>query len=137
MMRIPHNVMLSEGRSPESKHLDARVVRDPSTPRPFDSLRAAPLRVTAGAARDDKDLRAAAEQLESVFVEQLFKAMRATVPQGEGTVTASSGEELFTGLMDQHLAAETPAQWSSGIADALYRQLLPRIAPSEPNSSTP
>jgi peptidoglycan hydrolase FlgJ len=96
--------------------------------------------IQSGAPRSgaqSKELRAAAQQLESVFVEQLFKAMRATVPQGEGIVTASSGEELFTGLMDQHLAAETPAQWSSGIADALYRQLLPRIAPSEPNSSTP
>jgi flagellar protein FlgJ len=84
---------------------------------------------------ESKDLKSVAQQLEAVFVEQLFKAMRATVPQQDGIVTASAGEEIFTGLMDQHLAAETPSQWSSGIADALYRQLLPRVAPSEPNSS--
>lgn len=82
-------------------------------------------------------LKDVARQLESVFVEQLFKAMRATVPQQDGIVTASAGEDIFTGLMDQHLAAETPSQWSSGIADALYRQLKPRLAPSEPTVTEP
>jgi peptidoglycan hydrolase FlgJ len=107
--------------------------RAPSTP----TLRAVAQEDAVRTNPSSKELRAVAEQLESVFVEQLFKAMRATVPQEDGIVTASSGEELFTGLMDQHLAAETPQQWSSGIADALYRQLLPRVAPQAPNSSPP
>ncbi|MCU0648092.1 MAG: rod-binding protein [Gemmatimonadaceae bacterium] len=86
-------------------------------------------------ARNADKLKDVAQQLESVFVEQLFKAMRATVPQQDGIVTASAGEEIFTGLMDQHLAAETPTQWSSGIADALYRQLKPRLASPASNES--
>ncbi len=71
----------------------------------------------------EEKLRNAAGQLEGLFVQQLFKTMRETVPQGEGIVSGGAGEDIFTGLLDQHLAAETPKQWESGMAEALYRQL--------------
>ncbi len=75
-------------------------------------------------ARDeDAKLRKVATQLEGLFVQQMFKAMRETVPQQEGFVSGGTGEELFTSLMDQHLAAETPKHWEGGLADAVYRQL--------------
>ena len=72
---------------------------------------------------DQKKLRKAAADLEGLFVAQMFKAMRETVPQDEGIVSGGSGEEIFTGLMDEHLAAETPTHWGGGISEALYRQL--------------
>ncbi len=71
----------------------------------------------------DRKLRDAARQLEGVFVQELFKAMRATVPQGEGIVSGGSGEEMFTAMLDQHLATAAPSRWEGGIGDALYRQL--------------
>ncbi len=84
-------------------------------------------------------LKKAAQQLEGMFVQQLYKAMRDTVPQQEGIVSGGAGEDMFTGLMDQHLAAETPKHWGGGLADALYRQLsrnaLPQTAVA-PNSDT-
>jgi peptidoglycan hydrolase FlgJ len=67
-------------------------------------------------------LRRTAKQMEGVFVEQLFKAMRETVPEG-GLVDGGAGEEVFTGMLDQHLAGEAPARWSRGLAESLYRQL--------------
>ncbi len=67
-------------------------------------------------------LRGVARDMEGVFVEQLFKAMRETVPEG-GLMDGGSGEAMFTGMLDQHLAAETPARWEHGLAEALYRQL--------------
>ena len=67
-------------------------------------------------------LRATARQLEGVFVEQMFKAMRETVPEG-GAIGGGSGEAMFTGMLDQSLAEEVPTRWSNGLADALYRQL--------------
>ena len=86
-------------------------------------------------------LRQAAQQLEGVFVAQLFKAMRATVPQQEGIVSGGTGEDIFTGLMDEHLAAETPKRWEGGLAEALYRQLRgvqpPPAAPNSPSSTDP
>lgn len=71
----------------------------------------------------DAKLRKVAQQLEGMFVQQMFKAMRETVPQQEGIVSGGTGEELFTSLMDQHLAAETPKHWEGGLAAAVYRQL--------------
>ena len=72
---------------------------------------------------DQKKLRKAAADLEGLFVSQLFRAMRETVPKNEGIVSGGSGEEIFTGLMDEHIAAETPSHWGGGISEALYRQL--------------
>jgi Rod binding domain-containing protein len=71
----------------------------------------------------DARLQQATSQLEGVFVQQLYKAMRESVPQDEGIVSGGTGEEMFTALMDQHLAAETPKHWERGLSAALYRQL--------------
>ena len=78
----------------------------------------------------DQKLREATGQLEGMFVQQLFKAMRDTVPQEEGIVSGGAGEDMFTGLMDQHLAAETPRHWGGGLSEALYRQLRGSTPPS-------
>ncbi|MBU6366809.1 MAG: rod-binding protein [Gemmatimonadetes bacterium] len=77
----------------------------------------------------DRKLRDAAQQLEALFMNELFKAMRATVPQGEGIVSGGTGEEMFTAQFDQHVADSASATWQGGISDALYRQLRDRIAP--------
>ena len=79
--------------------------------------------VTPSAERDQAKIRKVAEQMAGSFAEQLFKAMRETVPQGEGAFDGGSGEEMFSGLMDQHLAAETPTQWARGLTDSIARHL--------------
>ncbi|GAB1342808.1 rod-binding protein [Gemmatimonas sp.] len=84
----------------------------------------------------DRKLRETAKQLEGLFVQQLFKAMRDTVPQQDGIVSANAGEDMFTGLMDQHLAAETPSQWEGGLAESVYRQLRGRVAAATPQPSS-
>jgi flagellar protein FlgJ len=87
----------------------------------------------------DAKLQQAVSQLEGVFVQQLYKAMRESVPQEEGIVSGGAGEEMFTALMDEHLAAETPRHWERGLSEALYRQLsrhLDSATPSrDPDSS--
>jgi flagellar protein FlgJ len=82
----------------------------------------------------DAALRKVARQLEGVFTEQLFKAMRETVPKDQGVFSGGSGEEMFTGLLDQHLAADTPTQWQHGLGEALYRQLRGRL-PAAPDGA--
>lgn len=73
-------------------------------------------------------LKDTSAKLEGVFVEQLFKAMRETVPQ-DGVADGGQGEEIFTSLLDQKLADEVPAQWKRGITDALVKELRPRVRP--------
>ena len=75
----------------------------------------------------DEQLRKAARDLEGVFVLELMKAMRETVPQ-DGLTNGGMGEEMFSGMMDQHLAPQMGDGWSGGIGEALYRQLRGALA---------
>jgi len=75
----------------------------------------------AAAARDAK-LRKASQQLEGAFVQQMYKSMRDTIPEG-GMFDGGSGEQMFTGMMDEHVAADTPLKWQHGMSEAIYRQM--------------
>ena len=75
---------------------------------------------------DQARLAKAARQLEGVFVEQLFKAMRDTVPT-DGLTSGGAGEQMFAGMLDQQLSEIVPAQWSSTMGDALLAQFQSRV----------
>ena len=102
-----------------------------------------PVSVATGASQAPGDPRPAradqlqktAKQLEGVFVLQMLKAMRATVPKG-GISDANSGEETFTSMLDEKIADRIPAQWKHGLTDALMKQLVGRDSTSHA-SNTP
>lgn len=75
----------------------------------------------AMAAKDAK-LKKVATQMEGAFVQQMYKSMRESVPTG-GMFDGGSGEEMFTSLMDEHVAADTPAKWQHGLSESIVRQL--------------
>jgi flagellar protein FlgJ len=85
---------------------------------------------------EDAKLRKVARQMEGVFVQELYKAMRTTVPQNDGAVDGGAGEEMFTGLMDEHLATETPQAWGRGLGEAIYQHLRGQLAAAS-GSPTP
>ncbi len=94
-------------------------------------------RPAANASPGEK-LRGSAQQLQGVFVEQLFKAMRTTVPE-DGTFSGGQGEELFRGMMDQHLSELVPNQWHGqhSLGETLYRQLARNVpAATAPQAPT-
>jgi flagellar protein FlgJ len=72
-------------------------------------------------------LQQASKDLEGLFVNELFKAMRATVPQGDGILSSAPGAELFQGMMDEKIAGLYAGKSNHGIGDALYRQLSRRL----------
>jgi flagellar protein FlgJ len=80
-------------------------------------------------------LRRMAHELEGVFLNQLFQAMRASVPRN-GNVEAAPGRELFTSLLDERLASQAAERMQGGIGEALYRQMARRLPPEE-TSRTP
>ena len=84
---------------------------------------------------DDVRLQRVARQLEGVFVQQLFKAMRDTVPQ-DGVVDGGSGEQMFTSMMDESLADQLPGQWHHGIGEGLLRQLRGALSQSAAGKET-
>ena len=80
--------------------------------------------------RDDaKAIRTVSRQLESVFVAQMFAAMRATVPT-EGIVSSGSGEEMFRPMLDEKIAAQLPAtvHGAKGLAHAIEHSLSSKLA---------
>jgi flagellar protein FlgJ len=56
----------------------------------------------------------------------MYKSMRSTVPSG-GLTDGGAGEEMFTGLLDEHIAADTPQKWKHGLSESIYRQLKAAI----------
>jgi flagellar protein FlgJ len=87
---------------------------------------------------DETRLRKSALQLEGLFVQRLFAAMRETVPE-DGLVPQSNAEGTFTDMLDEKLAEQVPAEWSGShsLAQALYNQLRQRLAsPASETTST-
>lgn len=83
--------------------------------------------LTATAHDNRAQLKRLADELESVFLNQLFQAMRQSVPDG-GFAESSPGEEMFTAMLDEQLAREAAFKWERGLGEALYRQLSRRLA---------
>jgi Rod binding domain-containing protein len=65
-------------------------------------------------------LEAAASLLEASFYQELFKALRDTVPEGELT-GGGDGEDIFSSLMDQHIAEVAAMRSERGLGRAVYR----------------
>lgn len=89
----------------------------------------------APASRDER-VRQTAQDLQGVFVGQLLKAMRETVPT-DGLTSGGAGEDMFTSMLDEHTATEAPARWHHGIGEALYRQLSAAASGGHPNAAGP
>jgi Rod binding domain-containing protein len=82
-----------------------------------------------------EEVRKLSHQLESVFINQLFQAMRASVPKDE-VLGNAPGQEMFTSMMDQRLAEETSKRLERGLGESMYRQLVRRL-PETPEGKAP
>ncbi|MBX6365033.1 MAG: rod-binding protein [Gemmatimonadetes bacterium] len=71
---------------------------------------------------DDARLRRACADMEGVFLAQLFAQLRQTVPH-DGIVDGGTGEEIFSSMMDENVAAAAARQQTRGLGVALYHQL--------------
>jgi len=88
---------------------------------------------------DDNDpeaIRQVAKQFESLFMHQVFKTMRASVPEGELTKSGFGGK-VFTDMLDQQYADMASSSGQLGIADTIVRQMTgvdqdPRMLPRRP-----
>ncbi len=77
-------------------------------------------------ARDLKALRDSSRQLESLFVMEMLKAMRKTIPEG-GLFEKNTSTEIYQEMLDMETAKATVAGPGLGIADAIYKQMAPLI----------
>lgn len=72
--------------------------------------------------KDDKKLKEACTELETVFVNMIFKRMRDTVPRGN-LIPESMGEQVFRSMLDEELVRKVSKGEGTGIAKMLYDQL--------------
>ncbi len=71
------------------------------------------------------DLRAAAEGFESLFLAELLKGGRASLPGDD--LTGSQGVSMARDMLDMHLARHASGQAGLGVAEAIMQQFGPRV----------
>lgn len=69
---------------------------------------------------EPQDLRAAAEGFEALFLSELMKGGRASLPGDD--LTGSQGVRMAQDMLDMHLARHAAGQAKLGVADAVMRQ---------------
>jgi peptidoglycan hydrolase FlgJ len=78
---------------------------------------------------DAEKLRETCQQFEAIFVQQMLKEMRGTVPEG-GLLPRNMGQDYFQEMMDAEVAKAAAIQGHFGIGEALFRQLQPPAPPA-------
>lgn len=88
---------------------------------------------TRTAAEAHRRLREACDQLEAAFTQQLFSAMRDALP-GDDLAESSTADDIFTGMLDEHVAGLSAERTEGGLSEALYRQLARRLPMEDPSA---
>lgn len=70
----------------------------------------------------EEELLEACQEFEAYFVEQLFKAMRATVPESEESSSASA-LDMFEDNLYQEYAKQSAENGQLGLAQQLFEQM--------------
>jgi flagellar protein FlgJ len=78
---------------------------------------------------NDAQLVEACHQMESLFINHLFKEMRVTIHRS-GFISGGRAEEIYTSMMDAEMAAKLAKNGGIGLADMLLHQL--GTSPSAP-----
>lgn len=76
--------------------------------------------------KDTKELKKACRQFEAIFIQMMYKQMKATVPKSD-LLSKDSARETFEQLFDEKLSEEAAGGKGTGIADMLYKQLVKQV----------
>ncbi len=82
-----------------------------------------------GKGADPEALRKTCQEFEAIFVKQMLKEMRGTLPEG-GLLPRGMAEDFFQEMMDAEVAKAASLRGDFGIAEALFRQLQPPVPPA-------
>lgn len=76
--------------------------------------------------KEDKELKEACKGFETMFLQMMYRSMRATVPENE-LFGSSNALKLFEELRDNELMKKTADAGGLGLADIIYKQLAPSV----------
>lgn len=80
---------------------------------------------------DKAKLWEACQEFESVFVYQMLKKMRETIPKNE-LFNGGMGEEVFQGLLDEETAKNLSSNGGMGLAKMIFEQMTQSTAMRPP-----
>ncbi len=95
--------------------LDPRILISPAT-QPSSNRKA----------RDLQALKESSQQFEALYVMEMMKAMRKSIPEG-GLFEKSMATEIFQEMTDMETAKATSQGPGLGLATAIYNQMAPLI----------
>ncbi|MCW8859520.1 MAG: rod-binding protein [Deltaproteobacteria bacterium] len=73
--------------------------------------------------QDPEKLKEAAQQFEAIFIQQMFKEMRKTIPD-DGLIQRGNADDVYTQLQDLEAAKITAQQGGIGLAELMMQQLM-------------
>ena len=79
----------------------------------------------AAKAKEDKALKEACKSFEAMFLNMMYREMRATVHEG-GLFGEDNARKIFEDMRDSEMAKEMAEAGGIGLGDMLYRQLSPQ-----------
>jgi len=72
--------------------------------------------------QDEQKLRQVCRDFESLFINMMYKQMRATIPKSE-LLPDNLARQTFEGMLDEELAKEASKGKGIGLGEMLYKQL--------------
>lgn len=73
--------------------------------------------------RDPEKLKKTAQQFEAVYIQQMFKEMRKTIPD-DGLIERGNADDIYTQFQDAEAAKIMAEQGGIGLAERMVQQLL-------------
>lgn len=81
---------------------------------------------------DDKRIKEVSQEFESLFVNELLKSMRKTVPENEW-LNGGMQQEVFEDMLYNEYARSISKSGGIGLGDMVYKSLKATAASVEPN----
>ncbi len=73
--------------------------------------------------QDREKLQQTAQQFEAIFIQQMFKEMRNSIPEG-GLIKRGNADSIYTQLQDAEAAKVMAERGGIGLADLMLQELL-------------
>lgn len=70
----------------------------------------------------DSKINSACEDMEALFIQNMFKEMRASIPKG-GLISGGKAEEMFTTMLDAEMAKTFSASGGIGLSSMFRKQV--------------
>jgi flagellar protein FlgJ len=100
----------------------------------MDAVQAASAGATTLTKAEVGRLRNTAQEIESIFLQQMLKLMRQASPNGQGPLSGQ-GQRVYQEMMDEQMGRALAKGGGLGLADMLIRDVLRRqAAPKKPSS---